>query len=40
MACLFDYLDKLAVKSDEDAANLSDLGVRKEKIRVLGRNEV
>ena len=32
----FDYLDKLAVKSDEDAANLSDLGVRKEKIRVLG----
>lgn len=32
----FDYMDKLAVKSDKDAANLSGLGVRKEKISVLG----
>lgn len=32
----FDYIDKLAVKSDKDAVNLSGLGVRKEKISILG----
>lgn len=32
----FDYMDKLAVKSDKDAANLSGMGVKKNKISVLG----